>query len=394
MKLRVVDAWYTRENEGYRDTMPLLHIVGRDTSWQRHHVQVEHFRPYFLVRSSEWREKGTDVATDDRVLDVCTEDRRGRTERAIDGETLVRVVCRDPSDVGDLRELFDDPFEADVLFPTRFLIDHDVDQWIEVPDSVDGDDPIHVDDVSIGVENPPADTPPLRLCVYDIEVNQGGSGPPVVSKEGTEQVRNPITAISAHDSYTDEYKVWVLLHGEWDAEDSQIARDAVNADVSVYSSPRDIVGLFCEWVTERDFDALLGWNASGFDHPYLVNWALKNGVRSVYDCSPTGDVYEMDGDGNWINSSLKGRLLLDLMDLYKKTQIHELDSYRLADVADEEDVSVGKLDLENEIDVPEGEPAIDYAWEHHPDRFVEYALRDTQAAVGINRESQAEVHIL
>jgi DNA polymerase elongation subunit (family B) len=393
MLLRVVDCWYTRVDAGYRESMPMIHLVGRDQQLQRHHVRVEGYRPYFVVGCSEWQRRGEDVAADNRVLDVQTTDSQGRTEQTLANETAVRVVCRDPSDVADLCELFDDPCEADVSFPTRFLIDHDVAQWIEITET-DFSTPVSVDAVCVGVDDPPAETPPLRTCTYDIEVEQGGSGPPIVSKEGTEQTRNPITAITAHDSYTNEYRVWVLLHGDWDASDSQRAREAVEYNVSVYASPRDVVGQFCEWVVERGFDALTGWNCSGFDHPYLVNWALQNGVNSVYDLSPTGDVYQMDGNGSWINSSLQGRLLLDLMEMYEKTQIHSLDSKRLADVAEAEDVSVGKLAIEDEIDVPDDATAIDYAWANHPETFVEYSLRDVQAAVGINRESQQEVNIL
>jgi len=296
--------------------------------------------------------------------------------------------------VGDLRELFEDPFEADVSFPVRFLVDHDAYQWIEVPD--DYQNPVDAAGVTIDLDDKdvPDETPPPRICTYDIEVEQGGSGPPVVSEEGTENADNPITAITAHDSYTDEYEVWVLAHRDWDASDSEAARNAVECPVSVYSNPVDVAGFFVEWVIERDFDILSGWNAASFDHPYFVNYCLSNGIHQVYDLSPTGDVYSMNGNGNWINSSLKGRMLVDLLEMYKKTEIHELDSYRLADVAIEEDVGVDKLAIEDEIDVPEGEPAIDWAWEHHPEIFVEYSLRDVKACVGINEESKENVHIV
>ncbi len=413
MKLRVIDAFKTVEDDGYRQSMPIVHVIGRDQSWERQHIPIDGFRNYFLVRQSEWVEKGEEVGDDERILDVETTDRRGRQETAIDGEPLFRIVCRTPDDVRDLREVFDDPFEADVKYPVRFLVDFDAKQWIEVPDDT-SERTISADEVSIGVDEESEQTPPPRLCTYDIEVKQGGDGPPVVSKDGTEQARNPITAITAHDSYTDEYKMWVLANGNWDIPDYETARDAVNAqsssvdddgngdsaervtdvDVNIYSNPQDVAGLFCEWIVERGFDALTAWNGNGFDHPYLVNYCLNHGVNAVYDLSPTGDVYDMNGHGNWINSSLKGRLLVDLMELYDKTEIHSLDSYRLEDVAEENGVSVGKLSIEDEIDVPEDEPAIDYAWANHPDVFTKYSLRDVKAAVAINRESKGEVSIL
>ncbi len=395
MFIRIVDAYYETQDEGYRNTMPVLHLFGRDTQWQRHHVRVDQFHPYFCVTQQEWIQMGEQVSQDDRVVAVETEDLRGRPETAIDGTPLVRVVCREPDDVRDLQDVFDDPYEADVKYPVRFLVDFDIFQWIEVPDNV-GDDPVPADKLRLDVsdDETPEQVPPPRVCTYDIEVRQGGRGPPVVSEDGTEQTRNPITAITAHDSYTDAYTVWVLAHNDWDVDDSRAARDAVDADVSVYKNPKTVVGQFCEYVTEHDFDILTGWNASTFDHPYLVNYAINNSVNSVYELSPTRDVYSMSGDGSWINSSLKGRLLLDSLKLYKKTEIHELNSYRLADVAQEEGVSDGKLDIESEIDVPESEPAIDYAWREHPEIFAEYSVKDVAACVAINDESKKNVSII
>jgi len=397
MWLRVTDAYYETQDDGYRTKMPVLHLFGRDTQWQRHHVCVDSFRPYFCVTQKEWAQKGTEVAQDDRVRSVETEDLRGRPETAIDGTPLVRVVCREPGDVKDLQELFDDPYEADVKFSVRFLVDFDIFQWVSVPDEyVYSGETVPADELTLDVNDneTPEQVPPPRVCTYDIEVKMGGRGPPVVSEDGTEQARNPITAITAHDSYTDEYTVWLLAHNDWDVSDSQAARDAVDADVSVYKNPKTVVSMFCEYVTERDFDILTGWSASGFDHPYLVNYAIGNNVSGVYKLSPTRDVYTMSGSGKFINSDLNGRLLLDSLTLYKKCKIHELDSYRLSDVATEEDVDVGKLDLSSEIDVPEGQSSIDYAWKHHPELFCEYSYRDVKACVQINTQSQSNVDII
>jgi len=403
--IRLVDCYYATETDGYQQKTPVLHLFGRDTDWNRHHLQIDQYRPYFLTRQSEWRDIGDELAADERVLSVETTDHRGRIERAIDGEQLLRVIVREPGDVKALRSLVDDPFEADVLFPTRFLIDMADTQWIQVSeDALHSNEPlslqdIHLPDYSEGKTSPPDDIPPIRYCLYDIEVKQGGVGPPVVSKEGTERASNDITAITAYDSYTMEYESWVLIHSEWDRDDVEAIRVVpegvdVPLNVHVYENPHDVVAQFCQWVIERAFDGMVAWNGAGFDHPYLVNYGLKNGVSAIKELSPTYQTYEMDGDGSFINSSLKGRLLLDLMVLYKKCNIHSLESYRLADVAEAEGVSVGKLDLESEIDVPTGEPAIDYAWRAYPETFVEYSLRDVQACVGINRESQSNVTII
>ena len=286
----------------------------------------------------------------------------------LDGERLVRVTTQLPPDIRDICGVFSSTFEASVSFPTRFLVDQNIQQWVDVPTDTETD-VVHVDTVSTP-SDPPADIPPLRVCTYDIEVQQGGSGPPVVSTEGTEQARNPITAISAHDSYTDQYHVWVTRHQSWTADNIESIRESVDCQVSVYTNPSDVVSNFCEWVTDRRCDVLTGWNAASFDHPYLVNWGRQHDVSAIHGLSVTGGVGPMDGDGKFINSAVDGRLLLDLMDNYEKTQIHSLDSKRLVDVADAEDVSVGKLDLEDELDVPRDEPAIDYARRTAPALFT------------------------
>jgi DNA polymerase elongation subunit (family B) len=394
--LRLVDSYYTVAEDGYRIRTPIVHLFGRDTSYQRHHIRIDDFRPSFCVPESEWAQKGQQFADSDRILRVETEDHEGNPETSINGRPLVRLVCREPDDVSTLRDYFEDPHEADVLFPVRHLVDSGIVQWFGVTeDALASDGPISNEEIhSVDDDDLPDQTPPPRVVTYDIEVRQGGRGPPVVSEEGTEQARNPVTAISAHDSYTDDYEVWVLAHQSWDVDDADAARNAVECPVHILGNARSVVGSFFEWVVERNADCLMGWNASSFDHPYLVNWALQNNVQSVYDLSPTGTVYDMAGDGSFINSSLKGRLLLDLMTLYEKTELGELDSKRLADVADTEGVSVGKLDIDDQLDVPDDQPSIDFAWKHDPETFVTYALRDTQAAVAINNESKENVNIV
>jgi len=403
--IRTIDVVYTTETDGYRQKTPVVHYFGRDTDWNRHHIEIDTHRPYFLVRTSEWASVGGELGNDDRVMSVETTDMRGRTERTIDGEPLVRVVCRHPGDVRDLRELVDDPFEADVRFPTRFLIDVGDTQWIGVDDqALHTDGPIGTESIQLpDYENDESETPdhvpPLRHCLYDIEVRQGGNGPPVVSEEGTERTDNPITAITAYDSYTMDYESWILTHSQWDRNDIESIREYEQSSglpltVNCYENPHDVVGQFSEWVIDRDFDSLVGWNAGSFDHPYLVNYGLSNGVGAIKDLSPTGDTYPMSGDGSFINSQLKGRLLLDLMELYDKCIVHEMDSYRLSDVAKAEGTTTQKLDIGDVIAVPDDAVEIDYVWREHPEVFAEYSVKDVQACVEINNQTQENVTII
>jgi DNA polymerase elongation subunit (family B) len=419
---RVVDAYYTVETDGYPRETPVVHLFGRDETWRRHHWRVDDFDPYFTVSEDAYLTHGEQLDGDDRVTSIQFTDERDRPETGLFGDGMVRVCVRTPGHVSKLRELFPQESlgEADVLYPVRFLVDRGIRQWFVVqrdngtgetpssgvepqgstsPERVSSDAIYGFDHPDCPATEPPDSTPPVRVVTYDIEVEQGGDGPPVVTERGTEQARNPITAISAHDSYADEYHVWVLAHSGWNTDDSERARDGadacpVEADLHIHENPRSVVSGFVSWLTDIEPDVLTGWNANSFDHPYLVNWCLRHDVTSVFGLSPTRDVRSMNGDGSWINSSLKGRLLTDLLEMYKKSNVHELSSYRLEDVAEAEELDVEKLSIDDVIEVPRETPAIDYAWANHPDVFVRYALLDTVAAVGINRESQEQVHIV
>ena len=50
----------------------------------------------------------------------------------IKGEQLVKIYGQTPRDVGKFREEFDH-YEADILFPNRFLIDKGIESGIRIP---------------------------------------------------------------------------------------------------------------------------------------------------------------------------------------------------------------------------------------------------------------------
>jgi DNA polymerase I len=288
------------------------------------------------------------------------------------GSGVVKVETQLPKHVGEIRDDFDDPLEADVQFPTRFLVDMGIEQCFSVP--ADGDSRrITPDEITAieGGETAHIDVDPHTLY-FDIEVQQSTDGPAVVSERGTELAMNPITAIAAYDNYTDESHVWLLVHDSWDEEDGAAARKGArdaddDAFVWLYGTERELLQEFCQWVADRRFDVVTGWNSNGFDVPYLVNRCIKEKeIVEIYNWSPTRDVETMNGEGKWINSDLKGVILFDMLDGFEKTEYTELDSFALDDVAAEV-VDATKVDVGH----------IDDAWANRPHDFAKYVLRDT-----------------
>jgi DNA polymerase elongation subunit (family B) len=109
---------------------PVIHIFGRSSGGSRVHLRVHGVKPYFYMPIDVYR--GCDIQNDNRVIDT----EKGYS--SIQGDHMVKVCARIPGDVGganSLREDYapDDHYEADILFPNRFLIDSGIEGGIKVP---------------------------------------------------------------------------------------------------------------------------------------------------------------------------------------------------------------------------------------------------------------------
>jgi len=97
---------------------PVTHLFGRDEDRQKHHIKVTGHRPHFFVKEDDYRpniENHHAVYNVERVEDTT-----------LDDDPLVKVTTYLPKQVSDLRDMFDETFEADVFYDNRFLIDQDI----------------------------------------------------------------------------------------------------------------------------------------------------------------------------------------------------------------------------------------------------------------------------
>lgn len=357
--LTYFDAYYTVKD----GDEPIIHITARDEDSEPYHVRVTDFPPYFCVPREERTVAEWDqlVAADHRVRDVKLDDEDVSRNEVVKVETVL------PTHVRELRGEFANPLEADVQYETRFLVDNDIRQCFSVPARA-RDEPVPASAVRAIHDDRAIDVQP-RICYFDIEVQQSEEGAAVVSERGTELALNPVTAIAAVDGYTDETVCWLLVHDSWDGEDAaRIDAATGDATVELFDQERDLLASFCEWVAQRRFDVMTGWNSNSFDIPYLVNRCLKEqDVTDIFRWSPTRDVRSMDGEGTWLNRDLKGMIAFDMLDGFSKTEYTELDSYALDHVAAE---VVG----ETKVDVGD----IDDARDVNPATFAEYVVLDAQ----------------
>ncbi len=394
----VTQVDYTIEGHG-DDEYPVLHVFGRvpgtgdDTPI---HARVFGFRPYFYTPISE-----LDLAADaedplsepeivdsrldhDRLTGIETYGHRAANGHeigdhdkselvvyeSIRGESLVKVFGQTPRDVGQLRDRFDH-YEADILFPNRLLIDKDITSGIRVPTRRldDGSLKIHhteIDPVDVDAES--------RVHMLDIEVEDRHGFP----EDGEQE----IICLTAHDSYRDEYVIWLYEDSDGVAAPDTlpgydpIGGDELSVDIRLFEKEASMLVDYLDYVEETDPDYLCGWNFDDFDAPYLIDRIDRlSGRHDRLESDRLSRVNEV-WDSGWGGPNIKGRVVFDLLYAYQRTQFSELDSYRL-DAVGEEELGIGKERYPGDI----GD-----LWGDDPERLLEYNLRDVELCVELDRK--------
>jgi DNA polymerase I len=368
VEFAVTQVDYTVEGSG-DDEYPVVHVFGRTADREPVHARVYEFTPYFYAPADS-------VSTDrlreyDRVTGWEEADADGEPYESIRGERLVKIFGQTPRDVGQMRDDFDH-YEADILFPNRLLIDKDITSGVRAPAR-------ELDDGSLKVHNeelrPVEASAEPRVNTFDIEVDDRQGFP----EDGEET----IVCLTSHDSYDDQYIVWLYespdgIEGPEALAGYDPIRADFEADVRVFGEEEAMLDAFLTYIEETDPDVLTGWNFDDFDAPYLLDRIEElQSYNGDYDLdidrlSRVDEVWRSD----WQGPDIKGRVVFDLLYAYKRTQFTELESYRL-DAVGEQELGVGKERYTGDI----GD-----LWEQEPERLLEYNLRDVELCVELDRE--------
>jgi DNA polymerase I len=375
---------------------PIVHLWCRTKDGERRWVEVKGHRPSFYIHKDAFTQ---------RIINHQWVAGADDGYKSIHGDSLVKIQTKLPWHVGGkknkkgLREYFDQSWEADVFYTSRFLIDTGIKTHFEVDldetwesQSMDGDYRVDVDNIT-AVDPDWRATP--RTITTDIEVESPNGFPEASEAE------QPVTAITAHDNHTDDYTVWALRHDSWQhsnrdienltirnkpstiqLEEDELAVD-IN-DVRVFEDEGEMLHDYNHYIKGRRPDLLGGWNSSAtdngdaFDYPYLLNRSKQLNTLSFRDWSPVGEVWTTRrGREQNLTISGKGIGFFDMMQAYKKTTWSEpKGGWGLENISETElPFSEGKLDIED----------IDSAWRDEPSTFLEYNIRDVQAVEGINK---------
>ncbi|GAB6879046.1 hypothetical protein JCM17823_13200 [Halorubrum gandharaense] len=379
VELMITQVDYAVEGYG-ADEYPVVHVFGRRPASategddaELEHVRVLGVEPYFYVPTDEL--DADPVEEHDAVIGTREERPDGEPYESIRGEKLTRIIGRTPRDVGQIRDDYATTFEADILFPNRFLIDNGINGSMRVEERRLEDGTIQVHE---GMLEPADVDAPMRVNTFDIEVDDRRGFP----EDGEE----PIICLTSHDSFDDEYVVWL-----YDAPEAEVPApenlpdyEGIVGDgeldfrVETFDTEAGMLDAFVDYLDDTDPDVLTGWNFEDFDAPYLLDRMEVLNDRPDVDADLTPDrlsrINEVWRSG-WGGPDVKGRVVFDLLYAYKRTMFTELESYRL-DAIGERELGVGKERYAGDI----GD-----LWEQNPERLLEYSIRDVELCVEIDR---------
>jgi DNA polymerase I len=367
----------------------VVRLYGRTRDHEARTITVRGFDPYFLTRAED-SDKVAEADFEDLIEYEPVETDPLSERFDSNPSDLVKVIAEYPHAIKELRKEFDTTWAADTLFTERFRIDEDIRTGVRVPTDNRRDDHIIVDrDELKPVEI--TDVEP-RVLTLDIETDDRGAGFPDPGEAR-------ILSIAVHDSYDDEYEVFLDLDGEsmedffdlGPVEKAKLANEDDElglADLGLTepdslkcepSERRMLIAFGC-WVQDKNPDLIAGWNSGdsstdGFDIPHIIE-RMKSVGASPARLSRESEV-EVDDYGDDFVPEITGRALYDLMDGWGDTKFTEPRSFKLDDVA---------ADALDDTKIEHQDMGYFEMYEQDPVKFINYNVKDTRLTVEINEE--------
>jgi len=271
-----------------RDDKPVILLFCRDERGEDYIIPDHGFRPYFYVTESVAYSLFTDCDLEpvDFPAFKCP-------------ENIVRVYARKPSEVERLRNRKEPgskrrikTWEADILFPNRYLIDKGIFTGISF------------DPETNLIE--PKDMPSIFRKIYvDIEVDCPTAPDPL-------QTPDEITIIGIYDSFSQTYTLYTTKKLRARLEDQLV--DPKPVRVIYCPNERSMLQRFIKYVRRTRPDVFLSFTQ--FDWLYLINRMAKLHLR-YRDLSRVGVVQRFgDEKKKGIKIKVHGLQFLDIQKMY------------------------------------------------------------------------------
>lgn len=261
MIARVTWIDYTVDNE----LGVLVRLCVRGEDGEKYPLFVEGTEPYMFAPS------------DANIPDYSHIEYTEGGYESLFGHDLQKVVTDTPKQAGALSDEFYWTGEADVPYYRRVSIHDGLSGYIELPDDVD--EFIHIDEIDTDPTVKQDITP--RISISDIEVRVPEDG---TFDEMTEEANQPINVICSYDNYEEKYSVF--FYNKYNNLDASKIRDYMSqqlegteienyldSDIELIESDSEAAMLraYCDYMENRQFDVVSGWNFTDFDYEYIID---------------------------------------------------------------------------------------------------------------------------
>ena len=311
-----------------------FHIFLRGQNGDRRRVIDRDFYPYFYIPS--------EVKIPESVAQYIKE--ATPAPNSLYGDKTTKLTFKfmdDRATFRKIRESFPKTFEDDVVFSSRYLIDHDI-----------------------------KFTKNYRICTLDIETSM---------EFPIKDVRNCIRAITFHDNIVNRYVTYCV------SPSNLIEKREMSPNWNIYFvlTEQDLLNSVIQYFKVCEPDIITGWNTSGFDLPYIYSRMVLNGLPvselspllSVYVKSDIKDNYAMNNNKIYGEVRIKGIQCLDSMKVLEKVTGGALHSYRLESVANLY-LNEGKTQFEGKLDE---------LYKNDVMKYCKYNMHDVELVVRLNK---------
>lgn len=338
MKGFIIDATYRiKEGRAY------VCLFGRLENGESF-LTINYYRPYFFVLKKDL----------ERARKIENFEFEESELKNFSNEEVVKIILNIPKDVGVLRKSLENEeikiFEGDIRFARRFLIDNDLQGYIEIEGDYTNDEGVDRFYMEPELKKAKADVK-LKVMSFDIE---------------TDMKANRIYSISI---VCGDFKK-VLI------DSNKKLKNAICC-----KNEEDLLDRFFILINELDPDVITGWNIIDFDFKIIKKRCKKYEIafRLGKDSSESKLTLK---EGFFDSSSLKvvGRQVLDGMNLVKRSFV-KLDDYTL-DTAAEHFLGDKKF-----VEFVDKGKEIKEMFENDTQKLVDYNLKDSQLVVDILERS-------
>ena len=223
-----------------------------------------------------------------------------------------------------------------------------------------------------------ATAPDMNISFYDIEIDSDMTR----DFKGAFEPIYPITAISLFNRWNKKSYCLAVPPPEWNREEDPLDEDMCKlADIILFNNERELLIKFLELI--EDCDCLVGFNSDQFDDPYITQrvrdvlgpkylkkLAFENGSEPIFKT-----YVEMGMDKMRVTWS--GRTQADYMQLIKKFEPGERQSYALASIAQDYLPHLPKLTFSGNLEQLYRD---DFPF------FVRYSIRDSEILEGLENK--------